>query len=540
VGDFLDINKSMELLKEAYEMSPNEFLILHGLGESLGSCFGRLGDLGDLSEAISMYRNALAAFPFGGDTANRATCLCSLSSVLAARFNCLGNLGDINESVQAAREAVELVPTPADDISKLQKMNILANFGICLQRRFEHLGDLSDINQSVAVLTEAVGLSLTAEVKSLILPLLSECLQSRFARLGELDDLTKSVAVAKEAVKLCPNDHPRRSACLSYLGGALRMRFERLDSLSDLNEAIVAFKEGTGLLTDDNPEKIRLLGYLGEVLYLRFLRSNNFSDLNDGISAMDSAVRSLPDRHPMRTGLLFSLSIATWTRRRELGDHIDCEQAIALAASAACSKTGPTTIRFKAAMKWAHMLKHRTAVKLFVGPRISPLLGFVGPKVATELEVQQHLDFLLSGSPESVDRLSCETGTETMPAYGEALRLLSELSWIGLSIRDRHRHMGKNADRIIEFMPSEEISTSEYAMIRSMPRFWTTTIQRVEWSGMPLAQLSELASMPRRWSGLNRVVPSSGVKYWSFVLQWMPSSKAIPILLKDLSYFLGS
>ncbi|KAJ7855436.1 CHAT domain-containing protein [Mycena leptocephala] len=387
-------------------MSPNEFWVLSGRGDSLGTRFRRLGDLSDLGEAISMYRGALALPPSDQDlqtTGNRVRCLSNLGHVLAIRFENLGNLGDINESLQAARETVELLP--ADDSFKAR---CLANFGTCLQRRFEQLGDLSDINQSMSVLTEAVRLSLTTEEKCVTLMLLSDCLYIRFERLGELDDMNNSVMVAKKAVTLCPNDDPRRSACLNCLGGALQRRFDRLHILSDMHEAIVAFKEANRLVTDDNPAKVRLLAHLGQALYFLFLKSENLSDLNDGISAMDSALRLCPAGHPMRTGQSLSLSLATWARF-----------AITLTVS-------------------------------------MPSLSQPQPHVRK----LQHLEHLQS--QEYPTRFRLEMGTESMPAYRAALHLLPELSWLGLSIRDRHHYIGTSAGRVVRDAVGAAIGACEY------------------------------------------------------------------------------
>ncbi|KAJ6459113.1 CHAT domain-containing protein [Mycena vitilis] len=451
VADVLDIDKSVELLTRASDISPNEYSIMISLGNSLQTRFQRLGNLEDLSEAIAMLKHALRCMPRSDDleaTTNRGRCLNNLGGALTARFNRLGNLGDINESLLALKKALDLLPAT-------DKPSCLTNIGNSLQHRFERLGDLSDINHAVSALTQAVRSSTSDDKKFLILAVLGDCLQMRFDRLGNLDDLNKTVEVTKEAVNQCPRDHPRRFSCLKCLGGALQRRFGRLHDVNDIHEAVVVFKDASGLVTNDNPAKVEALAHLGQAQLHLFLRVENLSDLNDAILALSSALRLCPDGYPFRAAQMGVLAFAIFTRFIRRGDDNDCERAIALAAEAAYTEAGPTTLRFTAALNWAQMLQHRTMIK--------SLPHFADHESFDDSKMQQHWQNLLS-QPEEQARLMLQFCSEAIPAYTAALQLLPELSWLGLSISDRHHHIGTPARFIAGHTAVRDaIDSSRYA-----------------------------------------------------------------------------
>jgi tetratricopeptide (TPR) repeat protein len=118
----VDINKGVALLKEGLEMSPKTFSIQVNVGSSLRSRFDRLGDTGDISEAIPLFKQALTDLP--RTDPNRAHRLQNPGNALAIRFRRSGDLGDINESVLMFEEAISLYPPghPAKAIC-------LSNFG---------------------------------------------------------------------------------------------------------------------------------------------------------------------------------------------------------------------------------------------------------------------------------------------------------------------------------------------------------------------------------------------------------------------------
>lgn len=122
---------------------------LNSLGNSVLRRFVRLGDLSDLNKSVLILEDAVQLTPDGHP--NLPSRLNDLGGLFSSRFDRLGNLNDINKSVLMFEDAVRLTQDghPA-------KPSWLNNLGNSLFRRFEQLGNLIDINKSVLVLEDAV------------------------------------------------------------------------------------------------------------------------------------------------------------------------------------------------------------------------------------------------------------------------------------------------------------------------------------------------------------------------------------------------
>ncbi|KAF8175497.1 CHAT domain-containing protein [Mycena galopus ATCC 62051] len=449
LGDLVDIDKSVAVLRAARELSPTMGLTLVALGNSLYTRFDRLVEIGDIAEAILVFKEALT-LPDTGAT-NKVTCLHNIGSALSARFQRLGDLSDINESLLVLEEAANVHP-----VGHPQKPASLAKFALSLHLRFEHLGDLSDLDHSVSVSSEAVRLSLAGEEKSYSLLILGSCLQSRFERLGELDDLNRLVSVHQEAITSCPYD--QRAQYLNGLGISLGMRFERLYDPGDLNEAVVMFKEAASFVTDNDFLKPLYLTNLGQARKTLFLKSGNLSDLNDAISNLTDAVHLCADYDPRKASLLLNFAAALHTRFRRTESENDYKQVIDACASAACSKNAPTSDRFRAAVLWAQHPQRRKLKDSSGMPawdQVDRLL-----KLGWEsAEVRQFYHDLTCGSNRFA--IPIEIFTDSIPAYTIALELLPELSWLGLSLRDRH-HRILAAGKVVRDAVATAIRARQY------------------------------------------------------------------------------
>jgi hypothetical protein len=73
------------------------------LAHCLRDRFERLGDIGDISEAISLFKRALADLP--RTDPDWLECLHNLGTAFATRFRHVGDLADINQSLLILEEA---------------------------------------------------------------------------------------------------------------------------------------------------------------------------------------------------------------------------------------------------------------------------------------------------------------------------------------------------------------------------------------------------------------------------------------------------
>ncbi|KAJ7930357.1 CHAT domain-containing protein, partial [Mycena leptocephala] len=254
---------------------------------------------------------------------------------------------------------------------------------------YQRSGTVDYLNQAVCAYNDAVR---DDPGPVIYLTDLGRSLLQRFERLGSMQDINQSIMMLNTAVTLTPNGHPDKPGRLNNLGTSLARRFERLGDLNNLNRSIIMFEDAVQLTPDDHPDKPSRLNNLGNSLCRCFEWLGDLRDINKSVLMFEDAVQLTPDGHPDKPGWLNNLGNSLSLRFKQLGDPQDSQQLLLHYTSAACSTTGPASIRFEAARWWA---KH----------------------------AQVH-------QPSS---LLC--------AYTPAIELLPELAWLGLSITDQHHHL---------------------------------------------------------------------------------------------------
>ncbi|KAF7366555.1 CHAT domain-containing protein [Mycena sanguinolenta] len=326
LGNLLDINRAIEMLKDAVQLTPDGHpdkpSWLNNLGNSLLRRFEQLGDLDDLNQSVLRFEAAIALTPDGHP--DIPSQLNNLGNSLLSRFERLGDLDDLNQSVLKKEAAIGLTPDGHPD-----KPSQLNNLGNSLLRRFERLGDLDDLNQSVLRFEAAVALTPDGHPgKPSLLNNLGNALFRRFEQLGDLDDLNQSVLRFEAAVALTPDGHPDIPSQLNNLGNSLLSRFERLGDLDDLNQSVLKKEAAIGLTPDGHPDKPSQLNNLGNSLLRRFERLGDLDDLNQSVLRFEAAVALTPDGHPGKPSLLNNLGNSLLSRFERLGDLDDLNQSV--------------------------------------------------------------------------------------------------------------------------------------------------------------------------------------------------------------------
>ncbi|KAF8185227.1 CHAT domain-containing protein [Mycena galopus ATCC 62051] len=410
LGDINDLKQSVLRLEAAVTLTPDGYSdkpsLLENLGNSLLSRFQQLGDLDDLNQSVLRIEAAVALTPDGYP--DKPLKLNSLGNSLLRRFERLGDLNDLNQSILRLEAAIALTPD-----GHPHKPLLLNTIGNSLTRRFERLGDLDDLNQSILRFEAAVALTPDGHPeKAPRLNNLGTSLLGRFERLGDINDLNQSVLRMEAAVALTPDGHSNKPSCLKNLGVSLISGFERLGDLDDLNQSVLKYAAAVALTPDGHPEKPSQLNNLGNSLLSRFGRLGDLNDLNQAILRTEAAVVLTPDGHPEKPIFLNNLGDSFLRRFEKLHNPKDIQWLLIHFTSAACSNTGPATVRFDAAKKWA---KH----------------------------AQIH-------QPSSV-----------FHAYTTAIELLPELAWLGLSITDRHHRLSQ-AGQVVRNAASAAIAVHDY------------------------------------------------------------------------------
>ncbi|KAJ7114259.1 CHAT domain-containing protein [Mycena epipterygia] len=405
-----DLDQAVLRFEAAVTLTPDGHLHkpspLHNLGNSLLRRFERLGDLNDLNQAVLRFEAAITLTPDGHP--DKPSHLNGLGISLLRRFERLDTLDDINQAVLRLEATVTLTPD-----GHPHKPSRLHNLGSSLHSRFERLGGLDDLKQAVLRFETAVNLTPDGHPhKPSHLHNLGNSLSRHFERLGDLDDLSQAVLRFEAAINLTPDGHPDRPSQLHSLGNSLLRRFERLGGLNDLNQSVLRCEAAVTLTPDGHPDKPQWLNGLGISLLRRFERLDDLDDLNQSILRLEAAVTLTPDGHPHKVSWLSNLGNSLNQRFERLHDPQDSQQLLLHYASAACSPTGPASLRFDAAKWWAgHAHIHQ---------------------------------------PSSI-----------LCAYTTAIELLPELAWLGLSITDRHHHL-LQAGQVVRDAASAAIALHDY------------------------------------------------------------------------------
>ncbi|KAJ7244677.1 CHAT domain-containing protein [Mycena rebaudengoi] len=410
LGHLDDLNQSVLRFEAAVTLTPDGHpdkpSMLSSLGNSLLGRFEQLGGLDDLNQSVLRFEAAVSLTPDGHLA--KPSWLSGLGNSLLRRFERLGGLDDLNQSVLRFEAAVTLTPDGHPD-----KPSLLSNLGNSFLNCFERLGGLDDLNQSVLRFEAAVTLTPDGHPdKPSWLSNLGNSLLRRFERLGGLDDLNQSILRLEAAVTLTPNDHLAMPSLLSNLGSSLMKRFEQLSELNDLNQSVLRLEAAVTLTLDSHPAKPSRLSSLGVTLSSRFKQLGDLNDLNQSILRFEAAVALIPDGHPDKPSLLKNLGQSLHQRFQQLHDPQDSQQLLLDYSVAACSATGPASIRFGAATQWAE---------------------------------HAHIH-----EPSSV-----------LTAYTTAIELLPELAWLGLSITDRHHHL-LQAGQVVRDAASAAIAAHDY------------------------------------------------------------------------------
>ncbi|KAJ7681891.1 TPR-like protein [Mycena polygramma] len=325
LGDLIDISRAVSEAEAALNLNPDiSFLniALHRLGLALWLRFERLGNLADIQKSVTICKTAVGLTQDGEE--NRPRFLYCLGLSLLSRFDCLGDITDINQAISTLEAAIQLTPNEDPDMPSL-----LNSTGNCLFRRFQRLEDLEDINRAIQQIEAAIKLtpdghpSIPGFLMNLGNPLLS-----RFLHLEDLADINLAVSTFESAVQLMPEDHPNMSACRNNLANSLRHRFPHSGEIADINRAISEYHTVVQLTPNDHPDMPSRLHSLGNSLHRRFEHSGDVNDINQAVSISETAAQLTPAGHASMFQRLGNLGNCLLGRFEHMGDLTDINQAI--------------------------------------------------------------------------------------------------------------------------------------------------------------------------------------------------------------------
>jgi hypothetical protein len=185
----------------------------------------------------------------------------------------------------------------------------------------------------------------------------------RFEHSKDPVDIDKAFSAHKQAVHLTPDGHAEEPCHLNSLGSSFMCRFECSRDPIDIDRAVSVHEQAVHLTPDGHINKSRRLNNLGSSFLVRFNHSGDLVDIDKSISACEQAVYLTPDGHADKPCRLSNLGQSFLCRSEYSGDLVDRSTAIDHFRCAASCSTGPPSVRFHAALRWARLASTQSALQ---------------------------------------------------------------------------------------------------------------------------------------------------------------------------------
>jgi tetratricopeptide (TPR) repeat protein len=317
-----DLDHAILFLKIALQLTPDDHLMraerMNEMGTALRHRFQRLGQFGDISQAIALQRQSNLLHRVVDDE-HFSRWLHNLGTSLAVRFSSLGDEDDLTEAIDCLDKAI-----PRTTKGQIEMVHRLVTLGTLLLQRFHRLGKLSDLDGGITHLNEAPAIAPVGNPATLkALGVLASLLHERFDRLGNLVDLDRSIERHEQYILASLRGHATKPGMFGNYARALETRYNYFKDPGDLDKAIAGFRHAVAQAPADDPRRSISLRGLGKVLCSRFKLSQKVSDIDESIKylkevrALGSLGRSYRSRF-IHLGQRSDLESSLWFLRRSV------------------------------------------------------------------------------------------------------------------------------------------------------------------------------------------------------------------------------
>lgn len=313
-----DLDGVIELYRRALESqlplnSTSRIDPLNSLAEALILRFDYLGQLNDLVEALSLFRQALTLVLQCPKHPKVHRSLSYVATAITQMYQHTGQQQDLDEAVALYRQALDFMEQtmPSD------RPALLSSLASALDMQFEIKGQLDILEEAILLHREALELQPQLPhhaPRSIILHNLANALKLRFEHGGQQQDIDEAILYRREALDLRPAPHPDRFQSLIGLATELRNRFRYRNQQEDLNEAILLHRQALELQPPADRDMFDALTELATALHYQFLRDGRQQNLDEAISLHRESLKLRPPQHPHRYICLNGLANALAVR----------------------------------------------------------------------------------------------------------------------------------------------------------------------------------------------------------------------------------
>ncbi|RXW23892.1 hypothetical protein EST38_g1943 [Candolleomyces aberdarensis] len=281
-----EYDSAIQLCREALALQPGNPELIAVLADTIRHRANETMSLPDLSEAISLAREALEFRPFPHP--DRSISLNNLGNALLDLYQLTETMADAEEVISVYREALELQP-----LSPLERSHSLNNLANALLERHWRAGTMADLEEGISLLRGALELRPPGHsYRSDSLSDLGNALLDRHQCTGIIDDLEEAISLFRKALELRPPPHPHRLRSLIDLVISLPTMYKESHTLSHLQEAIAHCEELLEFYyTVGHQGRAERLLVLGSLLQIRFDATGQAEDLSKIATLREEANR---------------------------------------------------------------------------------------------------------------------------------------------------------------------------------------------------------------------------------------------------------
>jgi len=293
-GSALDMNRSIQLFKEAIQNTPST----HGLRASrmrtlsfkLRDHFKKTADVGSLESAIAYARDALKLI--GPKQDGRPLYCEALASSLQERSRRNNSSADLDEALQLIQAAISI----AEKVGKPTYL-YLTNLGTLMDDYHKRTQSSDDLHQSVYAHQRATESINPSDVRyPLTLSNLADSLYSVWKATGDELSLERARDRWTQALALTPNDDVLRTSRQVMLATSLQSLASARGDGSSLDRSIELIQHALDLPSPDPRTHSATLQNAGNAFFTLYEHKNRVSDLETALKLTEEA-RSLAITH---------------------------------------------------------------------------------------------------------------------------------------------------------------------------------------------------------------------------------------------------
>lgn len=341
-GDVTALSEAVGLWRTALAAvppgdTPARLVVLRNLAQALRQWHEHAPDEAHRSEMLRVNRAAVAECPPGHP--DRAELLAGLGIALRLAAEATDEPALLEESAGLLRQAVALLRPGAPE--RAARLNSLGN---TLHRLAQWTGDEAVLDEAVATLRAALAEhDPDTDAYAGTLANLAVTLRERALRTDDMTSLREAARLAREALHATRAAPTAQVVRLGNLGVVLQSWHHATGDTAAADEAVDAARRALDLAPAVGLPRADRLNHLANALRARFGADADPADLDEAVGLLEEAARHVPYGDPALALVLSNLGSARLTRHHVTGAPGELEQAVSELGRAVWAVTEQTS-----------------------------------------------------------------------------------------------------------------------------------------------------------------------------------------------------